>query len=114
MFNLRNIGASGEVLFPVINVMLMGWTWALFFANETVASIVRDSALGRALEMREKLPVPQMTEAETITSTYVDNVAIIGGTKSNVENRVREINSAFERKGIPIVWSYNTRSRCDG
>ena len=33
-----------EVLYPVIQVMPMGWTWALFFANETVASIVREKS----------------------------------------------------------------------
>ena len=74
---LRNVPVnSSDVLCPVIAVMPMGRTWALFFANETVASIVRECSKLGAREMREKLPVPQLDEAPTITSTYVDNVAI--------------------------------------
>ena len=100
-----------EVLYPVIQVMPMGWTWALFFANETVASIVRETCEGHGCEMREKLPVPQLWDSPTITSTYVDNVAIIGARKKDVENRAQRINEAFEQKGIPIVWSYTSPVR---
>ncbi|CAE7904113.1 GDCSH [Symbiodinium microadriaticum] len=89
----------------------MGWTWALFFANETVASIVRETCEGHGCEMREKLPVPQLWDSPTITSTYVDNVAIIGARKKDVENRAQRINEAFEQKGIPIVWSYTSPVR---
>ncbi|CAK9057554.1 unnamed protein product [Durusdinium trenchii] len=64
------------VVYPVIGAMPMGWTWALFFANETVAAIARATAPERPLECREKLPTPQLWEGETITSTYVDNVKI--------------------------------------
>ena len=56
--------------------------------------------------MREKLPVPQLDEAPTITSTNVDNVAIVGRTKEDVARRITEIDPAFAQKGIPIVWTY--------
>ena len=61
----------------------MGWTWALFFANQIVAHLVRMANLDAkcSLEMREKLPVPQLWEAPSITSTYVDTVAIVGPAK---------------------------------
>ena len=39
--------------------------------------------------MREKLPVPQLWDSPTITSIYVDNVAIIGARKKDVENRAQ-------------------------
>lgn len=57
-----NVGDHGyedsEVVFPVIAAIPMGWKWSLFFANEVVASIGRQSCLGRPLEMRERLPTP--------------------------------------------------------
>ena len=48
--------------------------------------------------MREKLPGAPALGLPTITSTYVDNVAIIGARKKDVENRAQRINEAFEQK----------------
>ena len=103
----RHIRVGKEAtLYPVIGVMPMGWTWALFFANETIAHLVREASLGPPLEMRERLPVPQLWEAPTVDSTYVDNVALIGARKQDVTERSVLINKVFEEKEIPIVWSY--------
>ena len=63
--------------YPVISVMPTEWTWALFFANETVALLVRQSKPEGAVESREKLQVSRLWDADTLTSTYVDNVAIL-------------------------------------
>ena len=98
---------ESDILYPVIAVMPMGWTWALFFANESVASIVRECSLQASREMREKLPVPQLDDVSTLTSTYVDNVAIVGRTKEDVARRVAEVDRAFAEKRIPIVWTYD-------
>ena len=105
---------ADTVLYPVIGVMPMGWTWALFFANETVAHLVRQSNpdASCSLEMREKLPVPQLWEARSITSTYVDNVAIVGAQKDHVEARASKIAETFANHGIPIVWTYKEPVRC--
>eukprot|EP00439_Symbiodinium_sp_Y106_P037111 s1103_g4.t1 len=95
-----------DMLYPVISVMPMGWTWALFFANETVAHLVRQSKPEGTVEFREKLQVPQLWDADTLTSTYVDNVAILGAHKHDVSVRAQAVAKVFEENGIPIVWSY--------
>ena len=98
--------SDDQTLFPVISVMPMGWSWALFLANETVAHVVRTSSPKETLELREKLPVPQVWDAGTLASTYVDNVAIVGARRQDVADRVSEIDAAFRDKGIPVVWTY--------
>ena len=103
----RNITVDDTtVLYPAIGVMPMGWTWALFFANETVAAIARLSSPGPGLEIREKLRVPQIWEGKTLTSTYVDNVAVFGANREEVQDRIDQLNASFEQCGIPVVWTY--------
>ena len=72
---------------------------------------MKESAPGPNFEMKEKLPEPQLSVASTITSTYVDNVAVIGQTKQQVTERAQHIDAAFKAKGIPIVWSYEESVR---
>ena len=109
----RNVKVDpGVTLFPVISVMPMGWTWALFFANETVAHIMRQTDELHHAEMRGKLPVPQLWDSRTITSTYADNVAIIGAEFEHVQNRMKKIDAAFSERQIPIVWTQDQPVRC--
>ena len=98
---------DGTVLFPVVNVMPMGWTWALFFANETVAHLVAKSDVKSSGALRERLPTPQLWDSRTISSTYMDNVAVIGARKEDVQQRVTELDKVFSEHGIPIVGSYD-------
>ena len=58
----REFGAdtSGFEDNAVMTGMAMGWKWALFFANEVVASITKRSQPSFPLELREKMPVSQL------------------------------------------------------
>lgn len=112
-----NLGArrgtfDHEILYPVISGMSMGWAWALYFANEIVAGIVRESAPHPRAELREKMPCPQLSEYSSITSTYVDNVTVIGRNASVVDERCRMIDKAFKDLGIPVVWSQDSPVEC--
>ena len=105
-----NLGARrqpqpDEKLFPVISAMSMGWSWALYLANETVASIVAQSSPSPLAELRERRPCPQLDEHSTISSAYVDNVTIIGRTAEDVSARAQLVDQAFKDLGIPIVWT---------
>ena len=114
--HLRNIfdDDSGESIqvtddccvYPCIGAMAMGWSWALFFANECISHIARMSQPERPFEFREKLPVPQLWSAPSLVSTYVDNIAVIGAHKQDVVDRSLELSRAFEQLDIPVVWTY--------
>eukprot|EP00438_Fugacium_kawagutii_P027263 Skav214356 [mRNA] locus=scaffold86:498779:503145:+ [translate_table: standard] len=99
--------SSSTIVYPVVNAMPMGWTWALFFANETVAHIAASSDPQHSPEIREKLKVPQLWEAKTLSSVYVDNVAIFGAKYTDVEERIQSLSNAFGQKGIPVTWTYS-------
>lgn len=102
---IRRSVQQGEILYPVVSAMSMGWSWALFLANETIAAIVRASAPSPHAELRERLPTPQLDDWETVTSTYVDNVTVIGLDFKCVQVRCDALDSAFKELDIPVVWS---------
>lgn len=97
---------SNTELYPVVNAMPMGWTWALFLANETVAHITSMSSPQSCPEIREKLRVPQLWDGKTLSSVYVDNVAIFGAKYQDVADRIQTVSKAFEDLGIPVTWTY--------
>lgn len=101
----RRSVATDEISYPVVSAMSMGWSWALFLANETIASIVRESSRGPPLELRERLPVPAVEGPNTISSTYVDNVTIFGEDFAEVSKRCEEVDRSFSKYGIPVVWT---------
>ena len=112
----EDIGATiplggDTIIYPVIGAMPMGWTWALFFANETVAHIARSTCVERPLECREKLPSPQLWDGKTFTSTYVDNVSVFGAFEADVQARMDSLAAAFERHNIPVTWTYDRPTR---
>ena len=68
--------------------------------------MVRQSKPEGAVESREKLQVSRLWDADTLTSTYVDNVAILGAHKQDVSVRAQALAKVFEENRIPIVWSF--------
>lgn len=104
----RRSTSDDEILYPVISAMSMGWSWALYLANETIAGIVRNSAPSPRAELRERLPCPQLEQFETISSTYVDNVTIIGRNAKVVQERCKMVDDAFKALDIPVVWTQET------
>ena len=94
-----------EFLFPCVAAMSMGWSWALFFAQVTISSIVRASAPDPKAELQERLPCYEMTDFSTITSTYVDNVTVFGNSFEDVSQRCEMIDHAFRQLDIPVVWT---------
>ena len=106
-YNLGRYRSSDpdEFLFPCVAAMSMGWSWALFFAQVTISSIVRTSAPDPRAELQERLPCPQMSDFSTITSTYVDNVTVFGNSFDDVSHRCEKIDAAFRQLDIPVVWT---------
>jgi hypothetical protein len=79
----------------------------LYFANEAVAHAVSSSAASLDTELRDRLPVPRLSQFPTISSTYVDNVSIIGKSRTDVVERCQKVDDKFREDGIPITWSYS-------
>ena len=93
------------LIYPVIEAMSMGWSWALFFANETISYLARGESPRAAPEFRERMVAPQLWSSDALVSTYVDNVSIIGASRSAVLRKADEVTKVFEELQIPVVWS---------
>lgn len=80
----------------------MGWSWALYFANEIVA---RQCALGANLGpqrfLRDKQQPPS-TSAGPLVGVYVDNVNVLGCGSEVVSKTMDDICSRFDALGIPF------------
>ena len=111
---VRHNSFDHEILNPVIFSMNMGWAWALYFANEIVAGIVRGYAPHPRAELRDKMPCPQLSEYSSITSTCVDNLTVVGRNASVVDERCRMIDKAFKDLDldIPVIWSQESPVEC--
>eukprot|EP00438_Fugacium_kawagutii_P035331 Skav206921 [mRNA] locus=scaffold808:857596:859406:+ [translate_table: standard] len=94
---------EGEILYPVVSAISMGWRWALFLANECVASIARESSRGPRAELRERHPTPQLWDHHTLSSTYVDNVTVIGQDFDQVAQKCEPIDQSVRETGMPVA-----------
>ena len=96
--------STEKVLFPVFRGLAMGWSWALFLANEAVAHIVCGRVPAPITEVRDRLPAPVMGD-RAITGVYVDNISIIGKTAEQVTEAANRIQAYFDDINIPLTWN---------
>lgn len=97
-----------QLLFPVFRGLCMGWSWALFLANEAVAHITSGRIERPIAEVRDRLPAPSLDQA--VTGVYVDNISIIGPDVETVEAARTRIVNQFAELGIPLTWSSSSPS----
>ena len=95
---------DNTVLYPVFQGLCMGWSWALFLANEAVAFAVAGRVERPLAEVRDRLPPPDL-QSGVVTGVYVDNISIIGETVDKVCEARDAIKKRFDEDGIPLTWS---------
>ena len=82
----------------------MGWSWALYFANETV---VYQSSASRGFDtsdvIRDRSRAPEVSPNKPAMGIYVDNVHAFAGRMGEVSSRIAEVTKRFESLGIPFV-----------
>ena len=94
---------EGETLFPCMEAICMGWSWALYFANEAVAARVAAATPGGVQQaMRERHPTPEVAPGRCVTGTYVDNVQLIGGRRSDAVGQMDAVVASFKAARIPF------------
>merc|ERR1712086_290612 len=73
------------LVYPVMEAMVMGWSWALFFCNEVCADAaleVGDVFGGLA---RQKQPVPHLSCESAVCSVYADNFVALAPSQKLAE-----------------------------
>lgn len=91
-----------EQLWFAFGGMAMGWSWALFLANEAV---VHQAQLGSGLTserfLRDKRPGPDVRPGPVV-GVYVDNINVVGKGNDQVAATMDSIAQRFQALGIPF------------
>ena len=91
-------------VYPVFRGLCMGWSWSLYFANESV-NFLSHGMIERPLQqIRDKMPVPSLEE-QPIIGVYVDNISIIGRTKQQTADMAEKVQKHFKAVNVPITWT---------
>ena len=69
-----------ELPYPCMRVMPMGWSWALYFANEIVTHCAERAAGGAEGLLRDKTPGGLLAEGSPVSAVYVDAYNNIAGS----------------------------------
>ncbi|CAK0825012.1 unnamed protein product, partial [Prorocentrum cordatum] len=94
---------DGEQLYPCMCAVCMGWSWALYFANEAVTyRVQRALPDGAEKVMREMQPAPTIEPGKCVAGVYVDNVQVIGGCEADANTQMHEIENLFREDRIPF------------
>lgn len=94
-----------ELLFPCVEAVPMGWSWALFLCNEAVLNLCLRNAPWIDGVFREKKVAPQLRDYRTSLGVYVDNITIVGRSKDDVAHRAECVKQAFATADIPLTWT---------
>eukprot|EP00438_Fugacium_kawagutii_P021633 Skav219591 [mRNA] locus=scaffold1719:13998:17447:+ [translate_table: standard] len=93
------------VVYSVFRGLCMGWSWALYFAQEAVSHIVAGRVPQPLNEIRDRQAAPCLESQRVITGVYVDNISIIGKTEKETTDMARCVEQAFQQLDIPLTWS---------
>lgn len=93
----------GESLFVCFGGMPMGWSWALYFAQEIISEQCRLACGAGPDELiKDKMKAPRIRPGKAPIGVYVDNVHTFGGTSHDASSRMTLIQRHFEHLGIPF------------
>eukprot|EP00435_Cladocopium_sp_Y103_P061503 s490_g23.t1 len=94
---------DGESLYVCFGGMPMGWSWALYSAQEIVSEQCRVACNAGPSELvRDKTVAPTISPGKAAIGVYVDNVHTFGGTVQDASDRMTRIQQHFEQLGIPF------------
>ena len=83
--------------------MPMGWSWALWMANEIICHQSLLAVGGSEANLvRDKKPAPHIKPTQPPLGVYVDNIHAFGGLEGEGGATMRKISQHFESLGIPF------------
>ena len=94
---------EGESLYICFGGMPMGWSWALYFAQEIICEQCLKACGAPASDLiRDKNPPPTIRPQAAALGVYVDNVHSFGGNSNDATQRMERIQQHFNKLGIPF------------
>ena len=94
----------GEKVWASFMGVPMGWSWALYIANEIVAFQASKSRPQLRLdEIRDRQPPPQVLPGQPPIGVYVDNILTFGGKLGEAGDRMTKVADRFRDLGGSFV-----------
>ncbi len=94
----RAIGPN-EWLHPVVKVVPMGWSWALWWCQSVHEKIAERAGLTEAERLRDRHPV---TSDRFWHIQYVDNLHVLGVDEEEVKTRFWQTVGALKESGLTV------------
>ena len=99
----ENVGAE-EVLYWVFEGMPMGWTWALYFCQNTMEAAAEEatpaSGDGRGWVAQDSVDAPIVAEGWPVSSVYVDNALVVCWNRRDAVEALSRWKSALEGRSL--------------
>ena len=90
-----------DQVWPVVEAMPMGWSWALHVCTHALEHVVRITRTGTGRDLaRERCESPLMTVAEPVCSVYVDKINVHGISPESCDSRHEVVIAAPEARGF--------------
>ena len=108
--------AESELLYPVIEVMPMGWSWGLHFCHESVSYLAASAARGvpgACPLLRERHPAPEPRPGVAALGVYVDNVYSIGISTGDSSLLVARFVDRASSSGVAVHWEHRDAEVAD-
>jgi hypothetical protein len=80
--------------------MCMGWSWALFLANEGITDLAVSGDCGQTMRGRE--PVPLIAPGRPVSGVYVDNLNTIGWNAADASHAGQSFVDTAEARGFSM------------
>eukprot|EP00959_Pyramimonas_sp_CCMP1952_P253316 5292393-Pyramimonas_sp.AAC.1 len=81
----------------------MGWSWALYFCNEAVASrAAAVAADGWGSLLRERAPAPRLVPGQPVHAVYVDNHTGLGHSAADAEQAHQDFRAQCAAFGLDL------------
>ncbi len=88
----------GATCSPCMQVLPMGWSWALFFCQAAVAACMEVSGSPVTSVVSDRSPPVVLSSGDVASAVYVDNFAAVstdGGLATHAVERAREVLEGF-------------------
>ena len=90
----------------------LGWSWALYFAQQAVSHIACGRVERPLTEVREKTPAPDISQQPCVgVYVTVDNIATLGLELTDVKKTALQVEQFSREASIPLTWSTQETKR---
>ena len=101
--------AGHEIIYPQVQVLPMGWSWATYFCQSSVVStLIKGGHVSSSELVRGNYPSPPLRDDRSHLIVYIDNFAHISSNNDIAVEHTKKSAELLNAQGLPvhdISWS---------